>query len=181
LPRPPFAAAAAEDLRVAEETIPIETFGALVMALGTSKWVSGQLSVPPTLRRLIGDAPYQRRIIAGEFAATSTDAWRCAQCKSHHPPLDDCPPKCRGCHGHHPTDRSCGALAALESHERHERERAEAEAADRARAEALAAERGISAADANAVLREEQEATSRTLMADIKARLAASARKQAGL
>jgi hypothetical protein len=149
------------------------------MALGVSKWTTGQLSVPPPLRRLVSDATYRQRIIAGEFAATSTDEWRCAQCKAHHSAVKDCPPKCRGCHAHHPADRLCGALVALESHERHEHERAEADAADRARVQELAAERGISVAGAGAALREERAASSRALIADIRARLGASARQQA--
>ena len=99
-----------------------ETFGALVLALGVSKWVTGRLNVPPTLRRLVSDSAYVQRIVAGEFAAAATDAWRCAQCATTHPPLEDCPTKCRGCGGYHPGLIRCGKLWDLERREQRLRE-----------------------------------------------------------
>jgi hypothetical protein len=185
LPRPPFAAAAAMDLKAASETIPIETFGELVMCLATSKYLRpsdyGLRGGAPTLRKLLKDVSYRDRILQGEFAATSPDQWRCALCKSKHGALEDCPPQCRGC-GHRHLG-PCAKLLALEHRERDEREREEREAQQRDEAQQLAGERGISEDEAAAVLVSEQKAADtvqvKHLMAQIRAGLAASARKQA--
>jgi hypothetical protein len=140
LPKPPFAAAAAEDITAAMRAIPLDTFGRLLDQLSGSKWISGQLHTPPTLRRLVGDRSYVDRIVAGEFTAVGARL-RCPDCEGSHSLIDACPPRCRGCGQAHRTDVHCQWLASLEAREAREAELV-------ARVQSLAGERGISELEA---------------------------------
>ncbi len=116
LPQPPFAAAAADDFTKAERALGAERFEQLVIELACSKWVGGQLHTPPTLRRLLGDAQYLGRILAGEFRAIAGQ-FRCPDCDETHQPFEDCPAVCPGCQRRHAGDRFCSALRTLQCQE----------------------------------------------------------------
>ena len=161
LPRPPFAAAAAEDFHKALKGIPDpETFGVLVEQLACSKWTSGQLSVPPTLRRLVDDSVYRDRILRGEFRALGA-RWQCPECHADHQAHADCPPQCDDCGRHHDPEIAC-----LQRQQREHREQQEQE--NRARLEAVAAERGLSVEEAE----EQRRAEARRALAEIRAKVA---------
>jgi hypothetical protein len=162
---PPFAAAAAEDYEQASKAMTDDEFGALIEALGRSKWVAGPLNIPPTLRRLVDDRAYRQRILNGEFAAPM-GVWRCAQCTGAHPAIETCPPKCRGCDGHHPGLARCRKLYDLEQQEENERRQADA----RARVEAVATERGLSYEDARAALQAEDTAARKAMLQQVRQR-----------
>jgi hypothetical protein len=119
LPRT-FAAAAADDLIKAIQTWPAEEFGALVVALFESAWVSGDMRIPPTLRRLVSEPAFATRVIAGEFRARSGHRWQCPDCRYPHSPVDACPPKCRACHEPHSPGYQCSRLKELEEREAEE-------------------------------------------------------------
>jgi hypothetical protein len=129
----------------------LETFAALNRALSASKWVSGVLSIPPTLRRLADDSAYVARIVAGEFAdlALGAQPWRCPDCQTtDHGPLDDCAPYCDDCRRHHAADLKCTAREMRLDSERRDREA-------RARVEAFAAERGVPVEKVGALMLQE--------------------------
>jgi hypothetical protein len=115
LPRPPFAAAAADLLRFAAREIKEKTFNALISELASSKWVSGVLQKPPTLNRLLrfldGDGLLQR-VVDGEFREPALK-WSCPECETQHEPLEDCPPPCRGCGRIHDERIYCVRLREL--------------------------------------------------------------------
>jgi hypothetical protein len=87
-------------------------------------------------------------------------------------PLEDCPPKCRGCNGHHPGLTRCSKLWDLEMREQQDRERDEREAEARANVSRVAADRGITEAEAREVLKAEQNAKMRAMLAEARAKLA---------
>lgn len=123
LPRPPFAAAADEDLRKARKELSDEELDRVVIELAASGWATGRMHTPPTLRQLLQRPEYRARIIRGEFAATSSGTavravgWQCRDCGVNHRPTAACSPPCRGCQKHHAAGVFCRKLAELERHE----------------------------------------------------------------
>jgi hypothetical protein len=116
LPAPPFAAAAAEDVRNAVKNWPEGLFNALVRQLACSKWVTGKMNIPPTLSKLIANPDYAERVIAGEFRSLE-GRWKCPDCQLGHEPTDECPELCRACHIAHNVGYLCTRLENLKADE----------------------------------------------------------------
>lgn len=116
-----FAAAAAEDFKEALRTLDVETFAQLAAELRRSKWVSGRMNTPPTLRRLVSDRAYVDRVIRGEFRDTALRS-DCPDCQLDHALTAECPPVCRACNRPHTPGYQCSYLRNLEDRERAERD-----------------------------------------------------------